>query len=165
MLVCVAVVIGALAYSFTLTTHPTGRTTTSISTQTVVTVGYGMLRVYSEPALPTTVIVNNVRRDDGGLNWVRLAPGTYTVHFTGVPGYARPTDQTVTVNDNATTTVAGKFTQLGSLHVVTNPPVPATISIDGEPRDDWGVWLSLSPGSHTVHFGDVANYTSLLVQP
>ena len=112
----------------------------------------------SNPSVQTTILVNNLPRDDWGLNWVKLAPGTYTVHFSDVPGYASPANQTVTVTAGQTTTVTGAFVQLGALHVITNPPVPATISIDGKPRDDWGVWLPLTAGLHTVHFGDMEGY-------
>jgi len=121
----------------------------------------GTLRVVSSfPIAPTTVFVNNTRRGDGGLNSTRLPPGTYTIHFTDVPGFATPANQTVTVNAGLTTTVTGNFQQLGVLHVTTNPAVAATISIDGKVRDDREVLLPLTPGQHTVHFGDVANYTS-----
>jgi hypothetical protein len=109
---------------------------------------------------PTTVFVNNTRRGDGGLNSVKLPVGPYTIHFTDVPGYATPANQTVTVKAGLTTTVTGNFQQLGYLHVTTNPAHAATISIDGKVRDNREVLLPLTPGQHTVHFGDVANYTS-----
>jgi phenylpyruvate tautomerase PptA (4-oxalocrotonate tautomerase family) len=120
----------------------------------------GLLRAYSSPAVPTTVIVNNVRRDDWGLNWVKLAPDSYKVHFTDVPGFASPLNQTVAVTAGDTTTVAGVFSQLGYLHVTTSPAVAGTIFVDGVARDDWGLWVPLAPGLHTVHFGDVAGYTA-----
>jgi hypothetical protein len=132
--------------------------TTSVTANFIAT--YGLLRVTSNPAVPTTIFVNNFPRDDWGFNWVKLAPGTYTVHFTDVPGFATPANQTVVVTAGQTTTVQGTFTQLGYLHVQTNPAVMATISIDGKPRDDWGAWLPMTPGLHTVHFGDVADYTT-----
>jgi hypothetical protein len=122
--------------------------------------GFGLLRVSTNPAVVSTIYVNNVAMDDWGLNWVKLAPGTYTIHFADVPGFAAPPNQTVTVTADATTTVTGTFTQLGYLHVVTSPAVAGTISIDGVARDDWGVWVPLEPGQHTVHFGDVAGYTT-----
>jgi hypothetical protein len=119
-----------------------------------------MLRAYSNPAVPTTLFVENIRRDDWGLNWVKLVPGSYKVHFTDVPGFASPLNQTASVTAGDTAVVAGTFTQLGYLHVVTNPAVAATISIDGKPRNDWGVWLPLTPGLHTVHFGDVRDFAT-----
>jgi len=176
--VCILLAIGAVGFSITSPTHTVvrtvtvtvpggasiGATSTSVVSPGSVTAtygqGYGMLRVTSDPALQTTVLVNDIRRDDGGLNWVKLAPGTYKVRFTDVPGYASPPEQTVTVNKNANTTVVGKFTQLGYLHVITNPALPGTIYVDGHARDDSGLWAPLNPGQHTVHFGDVANYTT-----
>jgi predicted GH43/DUF377 family glycosyl hydrolase len=138
--------------STTATIHGSGTITATFATT------YGMLRVTSNPAVPTTIYVNNIPRDDWGLNWVKLAPGTYTIHFTDVPGFASPANQTVVVTEGQVTTVEGAFVQFGALHVITNPPVPATISIDGAVRDDWGVWLPLTPGLHTVHFGDMEGY-------
>jgi hypothetical protein len=37
--------------------------------------------------------------------------------------------------------------------------VPGTISVDGVPRDDWGVFTDLPAGSHQVCFGAVAGFT------
>jgi hypothetical protein len=56
--------------------------------------------------------------------------------------------------------VTGNFVQLGYLHVVTSPAVAGTIIIDGVVHDDWGVWVPLMPGQHTVHFGDVPGYAT-----
>jgi hypothetical protein len=38
--------------------------------------------------------------------------------------------------------------------------VAGTISVDGIPRDDWGVWTDLPTGSHQVCFGAVEGYTA-----
>jgi hypothetical protein len=46
----------------------------------------------------------------------------------------------------------------GSLWVITDPPVPAAISIDGASRGSWGIWADLPTGSHRVCFGSTANY-------
>ena len=140
--------------STTATIHGSGTITATF------VAAFGMLRVTSNPAVPTTIFVDNVARDDWGLNWVKLPPGTYTVHFSDVPGFATPANQTVTVSADATTTVTGDFVQFGYLRVTTDPAVVATISIDGMPRNDWGVWLPMTPGQHTVSFGDVAGFTT-----
>jgi len=55
--------------------------------------------------------------------------------------------------------VTGVFTQVGYLHVTTNPPVPATIYVNEVAMDDWDVWVSFAPGSYTVSFGDAPGYT------
>src|SRR5439155_356416 len=117
--------------------------------------GTGMLRVTTSPALPSQILVDGVTRDSWGLNWVKLSPGSYTLSFTHVEGYTEPAPQMVTVTAGQTTTVTGTFTQRGSLRVITNPAVPGTISVDGIPRDDWGMWTDLPTGNHQVCFGAV----------
>ena len=44
----------------------------------------GFLRVTTNPALPSQVLVDGVLRDSWGLNWLKLQPGTYTLSFTHV---------------------------------------------------------------------------------
>jgi hypothetical protein len=116
---------------------------------------YGYLRVTTSPALPSTILVNGTRRNDWGLDWVKVAPGKYVVAFTGVAGYTTPAPQTVSVTEGATATVTGAFTQLGYLRVTTNPAVPGTIYVDGEAMNDYGCWVSLPAGQYTVSFGQV----------
>jgi predicted outer membrane repeat protein len=120
----------------------------------------GFLRVMSGPALPTQVSIDGVIADSWGLNWVELAPGSHTVSFGHVEGFADPAPQTVTVTAGATTTVTGTFAQRGWLRVITSPAVAGTISVDGIPRDAWGMWTDLATGAHTVCFGPVAGYTA-----
>ena len=66
----------------------------------------------------------------------------------------------MTVTDGATTEVTGTFIQRGFLKVNTNPAVPATVSVDGAPMDDWGVFTDVPVGTHLVCFGDVTGYTA-----
>jgi hypothetical protein len=82
------------------------------------------------------------------------------IHFSDVPGFATPADRSVTITAGVTTTVTGNFIELGYLHVTTNPALPATITIDGAVHNDWGVWVPIMPGQHTVHFGDVPGYVT-----
>jgi len=119
----------------------------------------GQLRVTTSPALPSQILVNGIPTDSWGLNWMDMRPDIYSVAFTHVPGYTEPAPQTVNVTAGAITTVAGNFTQRGSLRVITSPAVPAAISVDGSPRDDWGMWTDLPVGSHQVCFGPTANFT------
>ena len=79
--------------------------------------------------------------------------------FTHVEGFTEPAPQTVTVVAGATTTVNGVFTARGSLRVVTSPAVASQISVDGVPRNDWGLWTDFPTGSHQVCFGAVAGFT------
>lgn len=126
---------------------------------TVTASGLGYLRVTTSPALPAQISLNGVIADSWGLNWLELPPGDYTVGFSHVEGYSEPADQVVTVTVGATTTVAGTFTARGSLRVTTSPAVAGQISVDGIPRNNWGMWTDLPTGAHQVCFGPLAGYT------
>jgi uncharacterized repeat protein (TIGR01451 family) len=128
--------------------------------QAVLQSGEGMLRVTSNPAVPTQVIVDGVPRDTWGLNWLELPPGVHVVEYTDVPGFVTPPPVTVSVFDQATTVVRGDFVRLATLRVNTSPAVPAQISIDGQPADQWGVWTDLPAGVHEICFGDLADFTA-----
>ena len=130
------------------------------SAAVVVTSANGELRVTTSPALPSQILIGGVPRDTFGLNWLDLPSGSYTVSFTHIEGYTDPAPQTVTVNPGATTTVQGNFIQRGSLRVITSPALPGTITVDGIPRNDWGMWTDLPVGMHTVCFGPVAGYNA-----
>jgi trypsin len=120
----------------------------------------GFLRVTSSPAVPSQILVDGIPRDTWGLTWVKLPAGFYEVSFTDVQGFTTPTSQVVSVNEGLTTDVVGEFVERGGLRVITDPAVPATISVDGVPRNDWGMWTDLPPGSYEVCFGDVPGYTT-----
>ena len=126
--------------------------------------GEGMLRVTSNPAVPTQIMVDGIPMDTWGLTWVSLPAGDYEVSFTDVPGFTTPAPQTATVVAGETTTVTGAFVSRGYLRVITNPAVPATIFIDGAPRNDWGMWTDLAPGSYQVCYGDVVGYSTPVCQ-
>jgi len=121
---------------------------------------FGLLRVTTDPPVPATILVNGIPRDDWGLNWVKVAPGTYTISFSGVPGFTEPPDATVLVEAGRTTEHRGNFVVHGTLRVTTNPAVPATIFVNGVPRNDWGMWQSMEPGTYKVSFGSVPGYTT-----
>ena len=122
---------------------------------------YGLLRVTTNPALPATIYANGNALDEWGTTWVKVPPGTYTISFKTVYGFTVPPPTTVVVNANgAMTEYEGKFVQHGNLKVETNPPVPATIFVDGIPRNDWGMWQSMEPGTYRVYFGPVAGYVA-----
>ena len=80
--------------------------------------------------------------------------------FGHVEGYTEPAPQTVTVTAGATTSLTGTFAQLGTLRVTTSPAVPATVSVDGNPADNWGAWTDLPAGAHQVCFGAVTGHTT-----
>ncbi|MGH9222252.1 MAG: hypothetical protein ACRD2W_00260 [Acidimicrobiales bacterium] len=56
----------------------------------------------------------------------------------------------------ATTQIEGTFVAKGSPQAVTAPAGPAPVSVDGVPRDDWGLFTDYPTGPHTVCFGSVA---------
>jgi len=118
----------------------------------------GRLRVVSSPAVPTQILVDGHTADSWGLAWLSLPAGPHTIAFTHVEGYTEPAPQTVTITPGTTTTVTGTFVPRGTLRVITSPPVPSEITVDGRPGDDWGLWTDVPTGSHQVCFGAVADY-------
>lgn len=120
----------------------------------------GLLRVTTNPAVPASIIVDGTVRDSWGLNWAEFDPGSYQVCFGAMSRYTAPPCQQVNVVAGQTTTVVGNYQRRGNLRVMTSPAVPSTITIDGEPANDWGVWTDLDPGTYQVCFGAVANYTT-----
>ena len=85
---------GPPATTATSTTPATPRTPCAApSAAVVVTAGppaKGELRVTTNPALPSQILVDGVPRDTFGLNWLDLPPGTYTVSFDPRGGLHRP---------------------------------------------------------------------------
>ena len=80
--------------------------------------------------------------------------------FSWIQGYTTPACQTVAVSAGATTAVVGTFVQRGFLKVSTSPAVNATISVDGIPSDNYGLYTDVPTGSHQVCFGAVASFTN-----
>lgn len=120
--------------------------------------GVGLLRVTTNPAVPSQITVDGHITDTYGTTWVKTAPGSHAVCFSDVPGFSTPPCQTVSVTSGATTSAVGNFTQRGYLHVSTSPAVPGTITVDGFARDDWGLFTDLPAGAHQVCFGYVNNH-------
>jgi hypothetical protein len=87
------------------------------------------------------------------------------VEFKAVAGWAKPGNQSKTVNTNQTTTTGGTYTkQNGSLKVTLAPS--AAVSAGAQWRVDGGSWRNsgytqsgLSVGSHTVEFKSVSGWT------
>jgi hypothetical protein len=125
---------------------------------------FGYLRVTTRPAVPAQIVANGVPRDEWGLTWVKVAPGDYSITFTGVYGHTSPAAATVRVLAGETATYEGVFQAHGSLRVLTSPALPATIFVDGVPRNDWGMWQSMPPGTYTVGFEPLAGYTTPAAQ-
>lgn len=117
--------------------------------------GHGFLRVTTEPAVRSRISVDGQWANDWGLDWLKIAPGFHWVCFSGVPETTGPDCHPVDVAAGQTTVVVGTFEQHGILRVLTQPPTPATVFVDGFPANAWGVFTSLRPGQHQVCGGRV----------
>lgn len=124
--------------------------------------GVGLLRVTTSPALPSQITVDGNIADTWGLNWLEIAPGSHTVCFSSIQGYTTPLPgcQTVTVTAGITTPVTGTFVQRGFLKVQTSPASAGTISVNGIPSDDWGVFTDMPPGTYQVCFGIAGSFVN-----
>ena len=96
--------------------------------------------------------------DHWGVNWLKLATGQYGLCPGDMPGYLTPDCMDADVRAGETTTLTAEYRAAGYLRVTTSPALPSTITVDGEPRNDWGVWMQIAPGPHRVCFGRVKDY-------
>ena len=101
-----------------------------------------------------------------GTTLSNIGTGSHTVTFQNVAGLTAPANQTVTVSNGRTSTVAGTYVQqVGSLMVTISPQ--AAIDEGAQWKLDSGAWqpsgaiiTNLPAGSHTVSFNNVAGWTS-----
>lgn len=140
------------------TTDVTGTFTASPSA--VGQTGVGFLRVTTSPAVPSQISVDGTPSDTWGLNWLEVEPGTHVVCYARVEGYSTPACDVIDVVPGTTTTTQGSFVARGFLKVVTSPALPGTITIDGFPANDWGVFTDVPPGTYHVCFGNVSGRTT-----
>jgi hypothetical protein len=141
----------------------------------VVTPPHGLLRVQTDPAVPTRIYLNGIPCNNWGLNWVKLPAGDYSLALSDVDYYDTPSSVTVNyypgdkgvsqalsepihIYENVVTEVVVNFVQLGNLMVETSPPLPATIYCNGYPIDDWGFWANIEAGVYTISFQDMEGY-------
>jgi hypothetical protein len=97
--------------------------------------------------------------DQWGTQWVRLAPGTYTVSFADVPGNETPAPQSFTLVAGSTQVINGTFTSDGFLRVQLSPAgTDGTISVNGTPRDDFGMWDFLPPATYQVCYSPASGF-------
>ncbi len=121
-------------------------------------VGHGYLRVTASPAVATQISVDGEIRDTWSLEWLKITPGVHEVCFSDVTGFTTPDCQTVSVQSGITTTVNGNFAARGWLQVNTAPAEPSTISLNGVPRNAWGMWTHLEPGAYEVCFTETMSH-------
>ncbi|MBE3142987.1 MAG: hypothetical protein IMZ61_03575 [Planctomycetes bacterium] len=139
-------------------------------TYTAYTLQLGSLQVTIYPA--GTVSAGAQWNVDGGA-WQSsgamvsgLSVGNHTVAFNTVTGWTTPGNQTVTINNNSTTTAMGTYVvQTGLLQVTIYPA--GTVSAGAQWNVDGGAWQSsgamvsgLSVGNHTVAFNTVTGWTT-----
>jgi len=142
-----------------------------------VSQAFGYLRLVTDPPVRGQFTVGSLTppppgampqsggaRDAWGLTWLKLPPGDYSVSYSYVEGFVAPPDDTFTIVEGQTASVTATYSPLGLLRVVTEPPIRGTISVDGVPRDDWGLWTWFPPGQHEVCFGLVKNYAPPVCQ-
>ena len=124
---------------------------------------YGLLRVTTRlsdgtPGVPTQIELDGIPRDEWALTWLKLPAGAYTLSYSDVWNYGTPGPRRVMVSAGQVTAVEGVFDVHGWLRVITDPPVPATIHVNGEPRNAWGTWQSMPAGTYTISFGAVPGF-------
>lgn len=78
------------------------------TTATGTYVQQGLLRVITSPAVPGTIYVDGIERNDWGL-WTWLPTGSHQVCFGSVPGYTTPSCKTANLTAGQQTTVTGAY--------------------------------------------------------
>lgn len=135
------------------------------------TPGSGLMRITTSPAVASPISIDGIHRADWGLDWLSLPVGPYQVCFGDVPGFLSPGCRSVDVQAGVTSVVDGTFEPLGLLKVDVLPGgLPATIYVDGEWRDEYGLFSYAAAGTYEVCWGDVPGYsapacTSVVVGP
>lgn len=147
-----------------LTTTATGTSTEGPNDQDTITTAVAqstapaLLRVTTNPAVPSVIERDGLWTDAFGIDWVELPSGSAQVCFSDVPGFTSPPCENVSLINGVTTVVPGTFITHGTLNIVSSPAVATTISVDGNPVNDWGAIVSIEPGSYEICFGLVSGW-------
>ncbi len=128
---------------------------------------YCTLSVVTVPAVPTTVILNSNWTTQWGIDSLKLAPleknKTYVVQFTDVPGYVTPDavilNESYIVPGEAFELVV-EVDQCALLEAHTSPSIPATIVVNGIPRNDWNLSVYVPEGTYHVTFRVIDDYAT-----
>jgi hypothetical protein len=120
----------------------------------------GQLRVTTSPGVPSQITVDGNVADSWGLAWLKIGTGAHTVGFTDIEGFTTPANVNTNVPLAGVATVTGTYVPRGLLRVLTSPASPATIFVDGVPRNEYGMWTWLPTGSHEVCYGFVGGLFS-----
>jgi len=95
--------------------------------------------------------------------------GAQTVEFKDVPGWGKPANINVTIEDSKVASAKGEYTrQFGSLQVTITPQ--AAIYAGAQWRVDGGEWqkigaLNIAIGNHVVDFRDIPGWPKPVTQP
>lgn len=125
----------------------------------------GLLRVFTNPSVNSSIYLNGTKMGNWSFDWAMLTPGSYNVSFGDVPGYVTPPAQTVEIVVNETTYVEGRFIKYCNLRIVTSPPVPTEIYVNGTLKGDWSFWGDLPPGMYNISFGPVQGFITPSPRP
>ncbi len=92
---------------------------------------------------------------------IEVAAGSYTISFGSMTGYDTPPSQTVNVSTGETKEVIAEYVypQTGFINIDTRP-VKGEVFIDGISAGAAPVTREVNAGTHTVSFGDVADYNT-----
>ena len=133
----------------------------------------GGLRVITSPAVPGTITVDGVARNNWGL-WTDVPTGSHQVCF-GPVADNPPSCENAMVNAGQLTTITGMYasnpgapgeTGKGELRVTTQPNwLGSQILVAGQIANSSGLdWLKLAPGQYNVRFLHVEGYTEPATQ-
>lgn len=131
----------------------------TVTTAVAQSTAPALLRVTTNPAVPSVIERDGLWTDAFGIDWVELPSGSAQVCFSDVPGFTSPPCETVSLVNGVTTVLPGAFITHGTLNIVSSPAVATTITVDGNPVNDWGAIVSIEPGTYQVCFGPVPGWT------
>lgn len=125
-----------------------------------ITEPHGLIRATTNPPVAAVISTNGATRNTWGLDWMKTSTGANEVCFGPVPYMEAPPCQTVNVSNGGISTVVGNYSANGFLRVVTDPPVPANIYVNGQVANAFGMWTDLRPGSYKVCFGPAPGFVA-----
>jgi hypothetical protein len=154
-------------------TTPTKQPVAVVLNQTTVATGvyvqqFGRLQVTLSPAgaiiLGAQWQLDGGAWQDSGATLTNIPVATHTVSFSAVPGWTSPTNRSVAIASNQTAHITGIYQQQGAVQVTIGPAAAVTAGaqwqVDGGAWQNSGVTVSnLAPGSHTISFSTITNWT------
>jgi hypothetical protein len=135
----------------------------------------GSLTMTIYPAAAVTAgaewqVDSNAQWHTSGATVTNLSVGAHTVSFSALGGWTSPTNQTVSVTANFTTTASATYIAPGSLQVNISPPGAVSagalwqVDTNGQWQTSGATVTNLSVGNHTVSFSAVNGWTTPAIQ-